>query len=444
MSPLALGMYVMTRTNPQFRRSLGKITAALLLAVSLSACAPSGPVTAKDEPTSEAALTETARVIHQQSLVLDAHADIVVPSTAANFLSADGTSKVAPAKLKAGGAGAVVMSIAVGPGARTPAEDAKARAEADEKLAAVQALAAENADTVAIAKSADEILAIRESGKTALILGFQNARALQGDVSAIDTFYQAGVRVFAFNHLAHNDFSDSSRPFHDPATGLYEPDAHSGLSALGLAAIDRINALGGVVDVSQASKAATLATIARSKTPVIASHSNVRAISDATRNLSDEEIDRIGETGGVIHVAPFSAYLINFSTPEKLEAIRKARTAAGLPEAYSYPYELYWELPDPAARETFTTSIREALGPATIDIMIDHIDYIVKRIGIDHVGIGTDFNHGSGIEGYQDASESFAVTLGLVRRGYSADDIKKIWGGNFLRVLRKAEAGADR
>ena len=150
--------------------------------------------------------------------------------------------------------------------------------------------------------------------------------------------------------------------------------------------------------------------------------------------------DRIGATGGVIHVAPFTAYLVNFSTPEKLEAIRKARSAAGLPETYSYPYELYWELPDPAARETFTTSIRESLGPATIDTMIDHIDYIVKRIGIDHVGIGTDFNHGSGIEGYDDASASFAVTLGLLRRGYSAEDIKKIWGGNFIRVWREAEA----
>lgn len=429
----------MALVNIVARRWPGKVTTAFVLAFALSACAPSRETTSPSKPASETALIERATMIHRQSLVLDAHADIVVPSTAVNFLSADGLSKVAPSKLKAGGVGAVVMAIAAGPGPRTPAGDAEARAEADEKLAAVQALAAANAGAVAIARSSDEIMTIRESGKTALILGFQNARALEGDVSALDTLYQAGVRVFAFNHLAHNDFSDSSRPFHDPVTGLYEPDAHHGLSALGLAAVDRINALGGVIDISQASKAAALATIARSKTPVIASHSNVRAISDATRNLSDEEIDRIGETGGVIHVAPFAAYLINFSTPEKLEAIKKARSAAGLPAAYSYPYELYWELPDPAARETFTAAIREALGPATIDIMIDHIDYIVQRIGIDHVGIGTDFNHGSGIEGYQDASESFGVTLGLVRRGYSADDIQKIWGGNFLRVLRDAE-----
>jgi membrane dipeptidase len=422
------------------RTWLGHFTVGLVSAFALLACTPAAPVVSEAAPPTEAELTESARAIHSDALVLDAHADIVIPSTAANFLSADGTSKVAPAKLKVGEVGAVVMAIAVGPGPRRATADKEARAEADEKLAAVLALAAENADTVAIAKTADEVEAIAANGKTALILGFQNARAFEGKVDAIDSFYQAGVRVFALNHLAHNDFSDSSRPFHDPETGLYEPDAHGGLSELGLAAVDRINALGGVVDVSQASKAATLATIGRSKTPVIASHSNIRAISDATRNLSDEEIDAIGRNGGVIHVAPFAAYLINFSTPEKLAAIDAARKAVGLPAAYSYPYELYWELPDPDARTAFTTSIREALGPATIDIMIDHIDYIVKRIGIDHVGIGTDFNHGSGVEGYQDARESFAVTLGLVRRGYSAEDIKKIWGGNFLRVMRAAEA----
>lgn len=435
-------MLAMTLSNVLSRRRLGRYGSGILLAFALAACAPPQQAGVEKGKADEAALMETARLAHSSSVVLDAHADIVVPSTAANFLSADGLSKVDPAKLKAGGVGAVVMSVAVGPGPRTPAADKEARAEADEKLAAVMKLAADNADTLAIAKSADEVEAIRKSGKTALILGFQNARALQGKVSELDVFYKAGVRVFALNHLAHNDFSDSSRPFHDPATGQYEPDAHGGLSELGLAAIDRINALGGVVDVSQASKASTLATVARSKTPVIASHSNVRAISDATRNLSDEEIDRIAEKGGVIHVAPFAAYLINFSTPEKLEAIRKARAAAGLPLTYSYPYELYWELPDPAAKETFLTSMREALGPATVDLMIDHIDYIVKRVGIDHVGIGTDFNHGSGIDGYQDTADSFAVTLGLVRRGYSAEDIRKIWGGNFLRVMREAEQAA--
>lgn len=154
------------------------------------------------------------------------------------------------------------------------------------------------------------------------------------------------------------------------------------------------------------------------------------------------KIDRIGATGGVIHVAPFAAYLINLPAPEKLEAIKAARSAAGLPATYSYPYELYWEFSDPVAKETFATSIREALAPSMIDIMLDHIDCIVKRIGIDHLGIGTDFNHGRGIDGYQDASDSLAVTVVLLRRAYSADDIRKIWGGNFMRVLREAARAA--
>ncbi len=414
-----------------------RVAAAALVVAIASACSQE-----ESDPPAEASAEEVARVIHSESLVLDAHADIVIPSTAENFLADDGLSKVDPSKLAAGGVGAVVMSIATGPGARTPEDDAEGRRETDEKLAAVRALAQNSAASVAIATSADDVEAIRAEGKTALILGFQNARAFEGRVDAVDEFYEAGVRVFALNHLAHNDFADSSRPMHDPVANVYEPDAHGGLSDLGLAAIARINDLGAIVDVSQSSKAATLQAIAASRTPVIASHSNVRAISDATRNLSDEEIDRIGETGGVIHVAPFTAYLVNFSTPEKRATILEARRAAGLSDEYSYPYELYWEMEDAAARERFTSAISEALGVATVDLMIDHIDYIVNRIGIDHVGVGTDFNHGSGIDGYDDASDSLNVTIGLLERGYSEADIRKIWGGNFQRVFRAAEAAA--
>jgi membrane dipeptidase len=240
--------------------------------------------------------------------------------------------------------------------------------------------------------------------------------------------------------MGHNDFADSSRPLFIADLGRHEPDAeHGGLSTLGGAAIERINALGGIVDVSQLSKQATLQAIERSTAPVIASHSNVRALSDVTRNLSDEEIDRIGATGGVIHVAPFRGYLFD-SSDEVLDAnIRAARRAAGVAEDYLYPFELYWEIDAPEARATFTGAISELLGPGSLDVMLDHVDYIAQRIGVDHVGIGTDFNHGSGIEGFADASEALNVTVGLLQRGYSASDIEKIWGGNFVRVFREAE-----
>ena len=241
--------------------------------------------------------------------------------------------------------------------------------------------------------------------------------------------------------MGHNDFADSSRTLFDSNTGTREPDAeHGGLSALGKSAILRINALGGIVDISQLSSQAALQAIELSTTPVIASHSNVRALTRVSRNLSDEEIDRIGETGGVIHVAPFRGYLYNSSDPDLDGNIRAVRRESGISEDYLYPFELYWEIDDIDLKKDFLTRISTLLGPIGLNEMIAHIDYIAKRIGVDHVGIGTDFNHGSGIEGFDDASEALNVTVELLKRGYSEDDIVKIWGGNFIRVWQAAEA----
>ena len=201
--------------------------------------------------------------------------------------------------------------------------------------------------------------------------------------------------------------------------------------------------LGGVVDISQLSTQAALQAIDLSTTPVIASHSNVRALTDVTRNLSDEEIDRIGETGGVIHIAPFRGYLFDSSDPDMDTNIRAVRKESGIEENYLYPFELYWEIDDPTIRRDFLTRTNALLGPIGLNEMLDHVDYIVDRIGIDHVGIGTDFNHGSGIIGFNDASEALNVTLELLKRGYSKDDITKIWGGNFIRVWRAAEKSVE-
>lgn len=383
--------------------------------------------------------SRSAAQIHAATLVLDAHADIVIPSTSRAYMSADGSSKVDPAKMRAGGVDAVVMSVAVGPGPRTKEGDAAARAEADEKIAAVHTLIEESQGQVVMATTSDEIIAAHEAGQSALILGFQNARSLQGDVSAIDEFYAEGVRIFGLNHLGHNAFSDSSRPEFSGETGSFEvTEEHGGLSALGVAAVERINDLGALVDVSQLSKAATLQVLELTDSPIIASHSNAKTVSDVTRNLSDEEIDRIGENGGVIHVAAFKGYLINISEPAFIEKLVALRVAAGISEEYNYPFELYWEIDDLAQRSAFTTAVSELLGPATTDNMIEHIDYIVGRIGIDHVGIGNDFNHGSGIDDYNDASEAMNLTEGLLERGYSEEDIHKIWSGNFLRILDAA------
>ncbi len=396
-----------------------------------------------DAEQSREALLEQARAIHERVLVLDAHADTELPDAPSPYVGDDGLSQVDPAKLHAGGVDAVVMSVAVGSGPRTAEGYAAARARADHEVAAVHALAADPTNNAVVARSADEIVTAHEQGKAALVLGFQNAMILGTDVSALDDFYDAGARVFALTHLGNNDFADSSRPVFDAATGTRESAEHGGLSDLGVAAIERINALGGIVDVSQLSRDGVLQVLEVSTAPVIASHSNARQLTDVSRNLSDEEIDGIGAGGGVVHLCPFRGYLYDSSDAALDEAIREARRAAGVLEDYLYPFELYWEIDDPAARSAFTQSISDLLGPGSVDAMLDHLDYIVDRIGVDHVGIGSDFNHGGGVEGFADASEALGVTMGLLERGYSEEDIAKIWGGNFLRVLRAAENAAE-
>jgi membrane dipeptidase len=413
-----------------------------LFAIILVACSePDGrqtglpPATAKD-PIS----LDEAKAIHEAALVLDAHADIEIPGKYSRYVGADGLSRVEPLKMQAGGVDAVVMAVAVGPGPRNAAGYAAARALADEKITAVKALATGHFNNVVIAHTSDELLNAHASGKSALILGFQNARILGTDVSVLDQFYAQGVRVFALTHMGHNDFADSSRPLYIGKTGEYEAEEeHGGLSSLGDAAIVRINALGGIIDVAQLSKEATLQVLERTTAPVIASHSNVKALSNVRRNLGNEEIDRIGENGGVIHISSFKGYLFD-SNDQALDArIRAARRVAGIEEDYDYPFELYWEITDPEVQKVFVNAISEALGPGSVEDMLNHIDYVVDRIGIDHVGIGTDFNHGSGIEGFEDASQALNITIGLLQRGYTRQDIEKIWGRNFVRVFRESE-----
>jgi len=213
-----------------------------------------------DRPSAEQPITEAqARAIHRSALVLDAHADIEYAAKPSRYAGADGVSQVDPGKMRTGGVDAVVMAVAVGPGPRDAKGYAAAREVAANKLAEVQALANNPANNVVIPRTADELVAAHNAGKQALLLGFQNARILGADVKYLDTLYQEGVRVFALTHMGHNDFADSSRPLYDGDTGTYEPDAeHGGLSSLGEAAISRLNLLGGVIDVSQLSRSATL------------------------------------------------------------------------------------------------------------------------------------------------------------------------------------------
>ncbi len=377
----------------------------------------------------------SAEVIHQRAIVIDTHADIEIPGKESRYVGEDGKSKVAPDKMRAGGVDVVVMAVAVGPMPRTPEGYRAAKEKADAELESILALTADSNSGVVLATSPNDIISAHESGQGALVLGFQNGIILGKNLDLIDEYFDAGVRVFALTHMGHNDYADSSRPLYIGELGRHEVEQeHGGLSPLGRAAITRLNKLGAVIDISQLSKAAALEVIALSKTPVIASHSNVRALTNVSRNLSDEEIDALAAKGGVLHIAPFRGYLFDSTDPTLDQNIRAARRKAGLVEDNYYPFELYWEIDDPAAQQAFLSEVSSLLGPGSIDAMVNHIDYVVQRVGVDHVGIGTDFNHGSGIAGFNDASEALNITRALLERGYSEADIAKIWGGNFIRV----------
>lgn len=386
----------------------------------------------------DADLDAQAREIDRRALKIDVHTDVLLPGSSELNYAPGHTSRTDLANLKNGGIGALAFAIAVGPGPRTPEGTKEARTEANAKLDWIQTFVKDNPGRVGLALSAADIERIHASGKVAVIESFLNARSLGSGLSAIDGFYKSGVRLFGLTHAGNNEWADSSRPTGDPAV------EHHGLSPLGKQAIARLNKLGIIIDVSQLTPEGLLQAVALSKAPVIASHSDVRALVDNTRNLSDVELDAIKHNGGVVHVTPFNPYLRPLSADFDAKAA-VLRQKFGLPPTNRHgpigAEEGISALPADKLRD-FLGEFRGLMPKATLEDYVNHIDYIVKRIGVDHVGIGSDFNHGAGIVGFNDESEAPNVTRELVRRGYSEADIDKIWGGNFLRVFRKVEAVA--
>ncbi len=384
----------------------------------------------------DASPEQRVRDVHAAAAPLDAHVDVLMATTPGIYRTDDGVSQATIDKLVAGGLATVTFALQAPTGAATAEGIAAARAEIDAKLDRVRMLAADNTARVALASTADEIERIRASGRIALLLGFQNAYALGNDLALVDRYVAAGVRVFAFNHAGNNAFADSSRP----ATPGDEPNG--GLSELGRAAVGRLNELGVVIDVSQLTTAGVMQTLELSRAPVIASHSAVRALVDETRNLTDAELDAIAAKGGVVHVPPFNTYIAP-RPPEFVARLGDIRARVGLPREFRGVLDDAQRLENDRRAE-FTSLALEAVPRADLDDYLDHIDYVVRRIGIEHVGIGTDFDHGAGIVGFKDMSEAPNLTRGLLARGYSAEDVAMIWSRNFLRVLRAAEAAAAR
>ena len=379
-------------------------------------------------------LEARARAIHDRVIVIDTHDDI-----SSNFASAasdpgerEGRQVTLP-KMREGGLDVAFFVVYVGQTERTPENYAEAKAEAMRKFEAIHRLTDEMyPEQIGFAWTPDDVERLHAEGKLAAAIGIENGYSIGTDLSLLEEYHARGARYFGLTHIGHNDLADSSMPREN--LGDVEEE-HGGVSELGARAIAEANRLGLMVDVSHSSKKTTLDATRLSRAPIIASHSAVRELADSPRNLTDEELLAIRDNGGVVQIVAFDGY-VKVPSDEKQAAIEELRRNAAFDS---------WATATPAQRDAYQEArakIDDRYPGATLSDFVDHIDYAVKLIGIDHVGISSDFDGGGGLIGWKDASETFNVTRELVRRGYSEEEIRKLWGGNLLRVWRQVEAVA--
>jgi membrane dipeptidase len=325
---------------------------------------------------------------------------------------------------------------------------ARANAQAIEKFEAIHRLTDTLAPSrAAIAYTAADARRIHQSGKRVIFIGIENGFPIGSDLANVQKFYERGGRYMSLAHNGHSQLSDSNTGERD---GVW---LHNGLSPLGRQVIAEMNRLGMMIDVSHPSKQSMLQTVALSKAPIMASHSGARALCGHSRNMDDEQLDALKKNGGVIQLVAFNSYVKcnparDAERAAAMDALRKEygiaagnrmevqRAIEALPNDQRNAYL--------AKQEDITARRYPADPAATVKDFANHIDYVVKRIGIDHVGISSDFDGGGGVDGWRNASESLNVTAELVRRGYTEQEIAKIWGGNLLRVMEAVEKAAGK
>jgi membrane dipeptidase len=339
--------------------------------------------------------------------------------------------------MEEGGLDVAFFTVYVGQAERTPENHSRVRDEALAVFQTIHRLTAELCpDRIELASSPGDVERIVAGGKLAAALGMENGFMIGRDLSLLQTYKELGGAYLGLTHQGHNDIADSS----EPSAALGDPESeHGGVSAFGERVIAELNRLGIMVDVSHASNEAARDAMRLSRAPVIASHSSVYALAAHPRNMDDETLLALRENGGVIQITPVSWFLV----AETAEA-----TAAFTALWHEYGVENFSDVLklDAERRRDFErrNAVLEEQWPlATVRDLVDHIDYVMRLIGIDHVGIGSDFEGGGGVTGWMDAGETANVTVELVRRGYSEEEIRKIWGGNLLRVWREVQQFAE-
>ncbi|MEM9831220.1 MAG: dipeptidase [Bacteroidota bacterium] len=414
---------------------LFRIYPAFSLLFVLILCSCTAKQTAPEAETEEE-LTQRALDIHERVLTLDTHADTPLRMIEPGFNMAERHdpretgSKVDYPRMIEGGLDAIFFAAFVAQDIRDDDGNTRAKALCLQMIDSIVTSTEKNSDIVGLAINPDDAYELEKAGKRAIYIGIENGYPIGQDLSNVELYYDKGVRYITLVHSANNDLADSAT---DP-----EGTEHGGISAFGEEVVKEMNRLGIMVDVSHGNDSVFYDAIAMSEAPIIASHSNARAVTNHERNMTDEMLKLMAENGGVVQLTMLADYLREAPpNAERDSAMAELRaTMASISEMTDEERA--------ALRQSFQ-EINEKYPnpPATVEHVADHIDHIVEVAGIDHVGIGCDFDGGGGIEGVFDASEVMNITVELVKRGYSEEEIEKIWGGNLIRVFKEVQAVAE-
>lgn len=361
-----------------------------------------------------AAASPDVREIHNSAILIDTHNDVpmkVLKGYDIAMPAPKGSTDLA--RLKAGGVDAVFFAAYV------PAAEARKGAAAEYCRSAIKAIrediVAKHPRDFVLARTADEILAAGRQGKIAALIGIEGGHAIENSLDKLREFFQLGARYMTLTHSNTNGWADSSG----------DKPQHGGLNALGESVVREMNRLGMIVDISHVSDETFWDVMRVSKAPAIASHSSCRALTNSKRNMTDDMLRALGKNGGVVQINFACDFISEKARTEDPQGKRAVRSKYG------------------QDMDTLRAEVERRFTRATLSDVADHIEHAVKVAGIDHVGIGSDFD---GIDcapaGIEDNAKFPALTRELIKRGYTREQIHKVYGGNTLRVMRAVERAA--
>ena len=395
------------------------------------------PVWSMGDRSPESDFEEKVRKIHDRAIVIDTHVDIPF-----NYATDEvdpgrrGDQQVDLPKMREGGMDAAFLVVFVPQTERSPENYAIAKEQALTKFSAIRRVTSIlYPDEIGLAVTADDVRRNHRNGKLSALIGIENGYVIGKDPELVRLYYDLGARYMSLTHNGQNDLGDSCCPLPGERKVTSE---FGGLSALGEETVRIMNDVGMMVDVAHADKQTVLDIAAISKAPIISSHHALRSFVDIRRNLDDEALLAVKKTNGVVQIVAFDSYLKPVD-PAKLKA------RADLAKEFGIDSFAAFLALEGARKEEYMArrnAFDETWPRASVETLVDHIDYTINLLGVDHVGIVSDFEGGGGIEGWDDASETLSVTAEMVARGFSETDIRKIWGGNILRVMEEVAAVA--